>query len=220
MVRQVMALACAGLVSVTVGVSTPRAQSSAARPGGQPAPAAATRDDAATPDVASPVDQQFVVQAALANMAEVQLGHLATEKAKRSDIKKFAQAMIDDHLKAQQELADAAQGAGIKWPKQLDEGHQRLRQHLSSVTKDEFDHEYVKAVVDAHRDVESLLNARVKEGGGPGADGKRTRSSAATQSDDSAVSVKVNEWAAKTLPSVRAQLKEAEQVFGELDKGK
>ena len=155
-------------------------------------------------------DTSFASQAALANMAEIQLGHLAVKKAQSPDVKKFAQMMIDDHVKAQQELADAASGAGVQWPKQLDDKHRQIHQRLSSLNGDRFDREYMKTMVDGHRDVETMLASRVESG--------TTRPSSGAKSD-TALTANVNKWATKTLPSVRAHLKEAEQVQGSLDKG-
>ena len=49
-------------------------------------------------------DAQFATHVAQANMAEVALGKLAQEKAQSDDIKKFAQKMVDEHTKAEQDL--------------------------------------------------------------------------------------------------------------------
>ena len=153
-------------------------------------------------------DSSFVAQAALANMAEIQFGHLAVKKAQSADVKKFAQMMIDDHVKAQQDLADAASGVGIQWPKQLDDKHKQIQQRLSSLNADRFDREYMKAMVDGHRDVEAMLAGRIDVGNGRPSGGK----------NDDALAMNVNKWAAKTLPTVRAHLREAEGVSGALDK--
>ena len=75
----------------------------------------------------------------MSNMAEIQLGHMATKKAKDAGVSKFAQTMIDDHLKAQQQLADAAYGAGIRWPTQLDERHRQIQKRLSDMSPQQFD---------------------------------------------------------------------------------
>ena len=109
-------------------------------------------------------EHDFVSQAAMSNMAEIQFGHLATKKAQHPDVKKFAQATIDEHLKAQQQLADAAYGAGIQWPNKLDEKHQQIQQRLSKLSDEQFDREFMKAMVDGHRDVEKMLAARVSKG--------------------------------------------------------
>jgi putative membrane protein len=142
----------------------------------------------------------------MANMAEIQFGHLAVKKAQDPRVKKFGKMMVDEHVKAQQGLADAASGVGIQWPKQLDASHKQIHQRLSSLSKEQFDREYMKTMIDGHRGVEKMLATRV------GADGK------AQKSDESALAAQVNQWAVKTLPAVRAHLSEAEQVYGELEK--
>lgn len=187
-------IAWAGVFSVAVGLGIASAQSSPSRRDAQPP---STTTDSGEHD--------FVLHAAMSNMAEIQLGHMATKKAQHPDVKRFAQTMIDDHVKAQQQLADAAYGAGIRWPTKLDETHRQIQQRLSKLSDEQFDREYMKAMVDGHRDVEKMLAARVSTG--------------EAQPDQVSLSAKVNQWAAKTLPDVRAHLKEAEQVYGELAKG-
>lgn len=199
-------LSWAGIFSVAVGLGIVSAQGSPSKR--NPPPAAATSATSSTGD------QNFVLQAAMSNMAEIQLGHMATKKAQDAGVKKFAQTMVDDHLKAQQQLADAAYGAGIKWPTQLDERHRELQKRLSNLSTEQFDRDYMKAMVDGHRDMEKLLAARVDNSG----EGVRTPSSGAEKTAEPSLAVKVNEWAAKTLPHVQAHLEQAEQVYGALAK--
>jgi putative membrane protein len=173
-------LACAGILTIVVGIGIASAQS-AAQPAG---------------------DHDFVSRAAMSNMAAIQLAHMATKKAQSADVKEFAQATIEDHLKAQKQLADAASGAGIQWPTKLDDRYRQIEQRLSKLSNTQFDREYMKAMIDRDRDVEKMLAARA--GNGSGAD---------------SLGARVNQWAAATLPEVRAHLKEAEQVFGQLGQG-
>lgn len=168
------------ILSVTVGRGMVSAQS-AAQPAG---------------------DLDFVARAAMSNMAAIQLGHLATKKAQSADVKEFAQATIEDHLKAQKQLADAASGAGVKWPTKLDDNYRQIEQRLSKLNNAQFDREYMKAMIDRDRDVEKMLAARAGSAGA-----------------GESLAAKVNQWAATTLPEVRAHLKEAEQVFGQLGRG-
>ncbi len=213
--RSGIATLCAGMFSVAVGLGIANAQSSPAKPDVRLAPASPTNGDAGLQQkAAQPLDEhQFVPQAAMANMAEIQLGHLALKKAQSPEVKKFAQMMIDDHVKAQNELADAAYGAGIQWPKQLDDKHQQIQQRLSALSDQQFDREYMKTMVDGHRDVEKMLAARVGNGGAV-----QTRPSSVATSDGSPLVARVNEWTAKTLTSVRDHLKQAEQIYGGLRK--
>jgi predicted outer membrane protein len=139
-------------------------------------------------------------------MAAIQLGHMATKKAQRNEVKVFAQTTIDDHLKAQKQLADAFSGAGVPWPTKLDDRFRQIEDRLSKANNSQFDREYMKAMVDLHHDVEKALAARASAGG-------------AAQSNEATLGGRVNQWAAKTLPDVQAHLKEAEQVIGQLGKG-
>jgi putative membrane protein len=157
-------------------------------------------------------EREFVSQLSMSNMAAIQLGHLATKKAQHADVKTFAQSTIDDRLKAQQQLADAAYGAGIRWPTKLDEKYRQVQERLSRSSDEQFDREYMKATIDQHRNFEQMLATRANEGSGtarPTVDG---------QADGGALAAKVNQWAAMTLPQIRAHLKEAEQVSGQLEK--
>lgn len=148
-------------------------------------------------------EHDFVAHAAMSNMAEIQLGQMAVKKAQNPDVKKFAQTTIDDHVKSQQQLADAGYGAGIQWPTKLDDRHRQIQQRLSKVSDEQFDREYMKATVDWHRDVEKMLEAHM-----PGA----------AKPDEASLVAKVSQWVSRTLPDVRAHLKEAEQVYGGLAK--
>ena len=51
---------------------------------------------------------EFVQHAAAAGMAEVALGKMALAKATDTDVKEFAQKMVDDHSKANAELTSLA----------------------------------------------------------------------------------------------------------------
>jgi putative membrane protein len=145
----------------------------------------------------------FVVQAALANMAEIQIAHVAKLKAQRSEVKKFAQTMIDDHVNTQKTLAESASGAGIKWPTQINDQQRQVKQRLSTVASDQFDREYLKAILEQNRHIELLLLQQMTGTGTP---------------TDPALAAKIHDWAGKTLPGVRAHLKEAEQMYGDLDR--
>lgn len=173
-------LSCVGILTVAVGLGVASAQGAAQAAG----------------------DQDFVSRAALFNMAAIQLGHMATKQAQRADVKEFAQTTIEDHLKAQKQLADAASGAGVRWPTKLDDKYRQIEQRLAKLGNDQFDREYMKAMIDRDRDVEKMLAARGSSSG-----------------ETDSLAAKVNQWAAATLPEVRAHLKEAEQMLAQIGKG-
>src|SRR5882724_1074393 len=49
-------------------------------------------------------DKKFAMDAAMGGMAEVELGKLAADTATHPDVKQFAQRMVEDHGKANDEL--------------------------------------------------------------------------------------------------------------------
>jgi putative membrane protein len=104
--------------------------------------------------------QKFVENAALSNMAEIQLGQLAQQKAQDPEVKQFAQTMIDAHTKAQSELQQAASASGLAVPSSLDSKHQKIHDKLSNLNGAAFDKQYLKVMVDAHNDARKLLEKR------------------------------------------------------------
>ena len=56
------------------------------------------------------------IQAARGGMAEVRLGEIASKHAMAQDVKDFAQTMIDDHSKANDELKSIATAKGVGVP--------------------------------------------------------------------------------------------------------
>jgi len=146
--------------------------------------------------------KDFVQKAAGANAAEVQLGELATQRAESPEVKQFAQMMVTDHTKAQQELMTAASGASIS--NELDRKHRQIYDRLSSLQGKAFDREYMKAMVQGHKDVAAMLERRTTT----------THDRGAGAADEQNASV--NEWAEKTLPSVKAHLEQAQKISAKL----
>src|SRR5262249_4074873 len=75
-------------------------------------------------------DQRFAMNTARVGIAEVELGKLASEKANNPEVKSFAQRMVTDHSKANDELKALAQKQGITLPTEMDAKHKALRDRL------------------------------------------------------------------------------------------
>jgi len=135
-------------------------------------------------------DNAFAIKAAQANMAEVDLGKLALQKAMSDDVKKFAQMMVDDHSKALDELKGVAGTKNITLPTAIDAEHKKLSDRLSKLSGAGFDREYMQAMVDGHRKVAADVRKESQSGADPD----------------------LKAWAGKVLPTVEAHLKQAETV--------
>ena len=96
-------------------------------------------------------DHDFIMDAAMGGMMEVELGRVAAEKGMSDAVKQFGQRMVDDHSKANQELMSLARGKGITLPTTIDEKHQKEMTKFSSLSGAEFDREYTKMMVSDHR---------------------------------------------------------------------
>jgi putative membrane protein len=96
-------------------------------------------------------DQAFVKEAALGGMAEVDLGQLASTKATDEKVKAFAQKMVTDHSKANDELKTLASSKQMMVPTALDAKHQATHDRLAKMSGSAFDRAYVTDMVADHR---------------------------------------------------------------------
>ena len=95
-------------------------------------------------------DIEFVLDAAQGGLAEVELGKLAAQRAQNDDVKKFAQRMVDDHSKANEQLQKIADSKSIKLPTEVDSKDKALMQRLEKLNGAAFDRTYMNAMVNDH----------------------------------------------------------------------
>jgi len=109
-------------------------------------------------------DKNFVHMASSGGLAEVQLGQLATKQAASPDVKQFGQRMVDDHTKANQELATIAQAKNMPVATQLDPKHQAMADKWAKLQGAAFDQEYLQGQVADHEQTVALFKTQIKEG--------------------------------------------------------
>ena len=102
-------------------------------------------------------DAQFATHVAQANMAEVALGKLAQEKAQSDDIKKFAQKMVDEHTKAEQDLEGIASKNNLTLPQDMSAQQKTQQDRLSKLSGAQFDRAYMRMMVMDHTRVSNAL---------------------------------------------------------------
>ncbi len=104
----------------------------------------------ATPD--------FVQQAAISDMYEIQASRLANRRAQNREIKTFAQQMITDHTATTTQLTGLVRGlSGVNLPTALDQKHQDLIAALTNASAADFDQVYVDQQTEAHENALDLL---------------------------------------------------------------
>lgn len=103
--------------------------------------------------------QNFIDKVAVANKFEIDTSQLALKYGKRSDVKNFAQQMIDDHTKAGQDFKASLSEAKIEPPKdELDISHTAKYAKLRVFTTENgFDSSYVNEQLQAHKDAVGLF---------------------------------------------------------------
>ena len=140
----------------------------------------------------TPQDQEFVNQAAVINMAEIELGKIAQSKASNQEVKTFAKKMVDDHSKAGKELQQIVQQQKGQMPKELDQTHKDLKDKLSKLSGAEFDKQYMEAMHSGHQKAVSLFESESK-----------------SESD-------IGKWAGTTLATIKEHHQEAMRIAREV----
>jgi putative membrane protein len=111
-------------------------------------------------------DNTFVKEAAIGGMAEVELSKLA-QKSENADVKRFADRMISDHTKANEQLTAIAAGLGADMPKALDSDHERMREKFKTLHGKAFDEQYVRGMVEDHNQAVKLFRQEERLGHDP-----------------------------------------------------
>ncbi len=114
----------------------------------------------------SPSTADFVKEAAISDIFEIQSSQLAAERANEST-KAFASQMITDHQKTSNELKSMVQSgkANASVPLDLDSSHQKMLDKLKGLNGGAFTKQYDKDQVSAHKDAVSLFKRYAKGGG-------------------------------------------------------
>lgn len=143
----------------------------------------------------SSTDRKFMMAAAAGGMAEVEMARLALEKASSEDVKRYAQQMIDDHTRANQELMQIASQKGVRLPTGPDAKHLALIERMRNLSGAEFDRMYIReAGINDHAKMEKLFM-------------KESRSGRDTDA---------RAFASKTLPAVQMHLRMAREMSGRM----
>jgi putative membrane protein len=143
-------------------------------------------------------DERFAHHVAAVNMAEVELGKLAADKASNARVKEFANQMVTDHNKAGEELRNWATSKNVTLPTALDAKHKTVRDRLAGMSAAAFDRAYIDEMVKGHQ--QAVADFRKESTTGTDAELKA--------------------WAAKTLTTVEGHYKMAQDIQKEVGHAK
>lgn len=103
--------------------------------------------------------QTFVKKAASSGIFEVQSSQLALKKdLKDSSTKQFAQEMVTDHTKANEQLKALAKKRDIDIPEQMLPEHQAMLNQLQRLDGEQFTRQYHTIQTQAHEEAISLFS--------------------------------------------------------------
>jgi putative membrane protein len=139
-------------------------------------------------------DKDFFVKAALGGMAEVSLGQLAAGKATSGEVKNFANHMVNDHGKANDELKDLAMTKGLALPADLPNEVKTISSELSRRVGRDFDSAYMSDMIQDHEKDVSEFEKAARELKDPD----------------------LKAWATKTLPTLQDHLRMAKETAAKL----
>jgi putative membrane protein len=155
---------------------------------------ALTGPAAAQVQLVSDQDRAFVNKAATGNLAEIELGRVAAQRAARPSVRSFGERMVTDHGRSNTELTSLARTKGIEVPTALEPSQQAMRDRLSALSGNDFDRAYMSEMVRDHTEDIALFER-----------------AAETSTDP-----ELKAWAAQSLPMLREHLALARQVNSEV----
>lgn len=140
-------------------------------------------------------DSEYLVDAAEANMMQVELGKMVSEKATHNDVKEFAMMMAEEHKKAGDELKALADKMNVTLPMNTGADTKDAIEKLNNKEGLEVDMEYIDMMVDGHKDIIDEME----------------------EASEDASNEEVRMWAANMLPKLRKHLDKAKSIDEKLE---
>jgi putative membrane protein len=95
--------------------------------------------------------QEFIKDAIEGNLAEVQAGRLAQQKAASPEVKEFGARLEHDHAAANAKAEQVAQSLGVKVPGEPGAKLKQMYHELSVFSGEAFDRQFIQGMVQNHK---------------------------------------------------------------------
>lgn len=115
----------------------------------------------------SAIDRQFIIRAAQSDMTEIRTSRLALQRSQNTQVRQYAQHMINQHTQSSNQLKPIAQKKGVTLPKSIGAPNQALYTQLSKLSGSQFDQAYMKGQLAAHTRTEAEYRREVQQGSDP-----------------------------------------------------
>lgn len=109
-------------------------------------------------------DVEWAVAVADLGMLEVEASRLALERATTPAVKQFAQQMIDDHTRANEELKGLASKKNITLPTRLSDKSQKKLNDLLEKSGKDFEDAYTDCMVKDHKEAVNKFKKQAEKG--------------------------------------------------------
>jgi putative membrane protein len=136
--------------------------------------------------------EMFIKEAIQGNIGEQKIGQLAQQKGATEGVRKFGKDLEHDHAKANDSAMTVAKSIGVNPPEMPTKKQRELYDRLSKLSGEQFDKEFVQAMVKDHKKDIQKYSEEAK-GTGP-----------------------VDMYAKDTLPHLKQHLQEAESLQGNM----
>lgn len=141
-------------------------------------------------NAASEIDaDDFVDEASAKGIAEIETSRIALQKSTSAEVRAFAQQMIDDHTKANEELMQIAKNKNLEVATESEMKNKVKSYILKQREGESFDEAYANNQVTAHKEAIELFKSGLNTG------------------DED-----INAYAKRTLPKLEQHLKVAEAL--------
>lgn len=137
-------------------------------------------------------DQTFLTQAIHGNMAEIEMARMVQARGARGEVRDFAEQLISDHEKANQQLMDIARQGQVTVATALPDDKRQHIEQMRGLSGDQLGRRFLDTVAQAHQ--ESIQQYR--------------------QISDQAQNSKLKEYASSHLPKLEEHLRKAQKLQG------
>jgi putative membrane protein len=134
-------------------------------------------------------DQKFIEDAIQGNLAEVQIGQLAQQKAQSDEVKSYGEMLVTDHQANNEKAKQVASELGVSPPNGPTTKQKADYDKLAKLSGTAFDREFAKMMVADHKKDVRKFEREAKKARGP-----------------------LGDYASETLPTLKKHLQAAEKL--------
>ena len=135
-------------------------------------------------------DQYFLVQAAMTDLKEIEMGKLSQKKGSSDGVRSFGRMLVEDHTKSLHEVQALGEQAGAAIPGTIDEQAVKEQETLYALEGKAFDQKFAQMMVEGHQQAIALMKRAARDAGQD----------------------RIKKWASAKIPVLTSHLEHAEML--------